>query len=40
MTGYAYPEMLVEVCRLHAAGEFDAAAIACDALRLGDHLAF
>jgi 4-hydroxy-tetrahydrodipicolinate synthase len=25
MTGYAYPEMLVEVCRLHAAGEADAA---------------
>ncbi|HEY9547908.1 MAG TPA: dihydrodipicolinate synthase family protein [Kiloniellaceae bacterium] len=25
MTGFAYPEMLVEVCRLHAAGKRDAA---------------
>ena len=25
MTGYAYPEMLVTVCRRHAAGETEAA---------------
>lgn len=31
MTGYAYPEMLVEVCRLHAAGDLDAAADLFDA---------
>src|SRR3546814_12309023 len=31
MTGFAYPEMLVEVCRLHAAGKRDAAADLFDA---------
>jgi 4-hydroxy-tetrahydrodipicolinate synthase len=31
MTGYAYPEMLVEVCRLHATGKFDAASDLFDA---------
>ena len=31
MTGYAYPEMLVEVCRLHAAGKSDAASDLFDA---------
>ncbi len=31
MTGYAYPEMLVEVCRLHAAGDRDAASDLFDA---------
>jgi 4-hydroxy-tetrahydrodipicolinate synthase len=31
MTGYAYPEMLVEVCRLHAAGKLDLASELFDA---------
>lgn len=31
MTGYGYPEMLVQVCRLHDAGEKDAAADLFDA---------
>ncbi|MGN6820433.1 MAG: dihydrodipicolinate synthase family protein [Sphingomonas sp.] len=31
MTGYAYPEMLVDICRLHAAGDTDAAAELFDA---------
>lgn len=31
MTGYAYPEMLVEVCRLHAAGKLDQASDLFDA---------
>lgn len=31
MTGFAYPEMMVDVCRLHGAGELDRAADVFDA---------
>src|SRR3546814_12337358 len=35
MTGFAYPAMLVEVCRLHAAGKRDAAQDRPEGRRVG-----